>query len=211
LAAQSSAAAQAATGLALGRLDAQALDTIFRTARTHNGWQTRPVTDELLKEVVELAKWGPTSANASPMRIVFVRSKEAKERLKPALSPNNVEKTMAAPVTAIIAHDLAFPDHLPRLFPHADARAWFAGNEPLIAATAFRNGSLQGAYFILAARALGLDAGPMSGFDNAKVDSAFFADTTHRSNFLVNLGYGDPAALFPRSPRLSTDEIAKFV
>jgi 3-hydroxypropanoate dehydrogenase len=211
LAAQSSAAAQAATGLALGRLDAQALDTIFRTARTHNGWQNRPVSDELLKEVVELAKMGPTSANASPMRIVFVRSKEAKERLKPALSPNNLDKTMAAPVTAIIAHDLAFPDLLPRLFPHADARVWFAGNEPLIAATAFRNGTLQGAYFILAARALGLDAGPMSGFDNAKVDAAFFAGTTHRSNFLINLGYGDPAALFPRSPRLAADEIATFV
>jgi 3-hydroxypropanoate dehydrogenase len=193
------------------QLDEPALDLVFRTARTHNGWQNRPVSDDLLRQVVDLAKMGPTSANCSPMRIVFVRSKEAKERLKPALIPTNVDKTMAAPVTAIIGHDMAFYEQLPRLFPHADARAWFVGNEALIATTAFRNGSLQGAYFILAARALGLDTGPMSGFDNAKVDADFFAGTQVRSNFLCNLGYGDPAKLMPRSPRLEASEIARFV
>ena len=193
------------------RIDEAAIDQLFREARTHNGWQARPVSDELLREVVDLAKMGPTSANASPLRVVFVRTPEGKERLKPALSPGNVEKTMAAPVTAIIGHDLAFYELLPRLFPHADARAWFVGNEPFIEATAFRNGTLQGAYFILAARALGLDCGPMSGFDNAQVDAEFFAGTTIKSNFLVNLGYGDPAKLFPRSPRLDADEIARFV
>jgi len=193
------------------RIDEAAIDQLFREARTHNGWQARPVSDELLREVVDLAKMGPTSANASPLRVVFVRTPEGKERLKPALSPGNVEKTMAAPVTAIIGHDLAFYELLPRLFPHADARAWFVGNEPFIEATAVRNGTLQGAYFILAARALGLDCGPMSGFDNAQVDAEFFAGTTIKSNFLVNLGYGDPAKLFPRSPRLDADEIARFV
>ena len=193
-----------------GRIDEAALDQLFREARTHNAWQPRPVADELLRQAVDLAKMGPTSANASPLRIVFVRTPEGKERLKPALAPLNVEKTMAAPVTAIIGHDLAFYELLPRLFPHADARAWFAGNEPLIEITAFRNGTLQGAYFILAARALGLDCGPMSGFDNAQVDAAFFAGTQIKSNFLVNLGYGDPADLFPRSPRLDAAEIARF-
>ena len=193
-----------------GRIDEAALDQLFRDARTYNEWQARPVADELLREVIDLAKMAPTSANTSPLRVVFVRTKEGKEQLKPALGPMNVEKTMAAPVTAIIGHDLAFHDLLPRLFPHADARAWFVGNEPLIETTAFRNGSLQGAYFILAARALGLDCGPMSGFDNAKVDAEFFAGTTVKSNFLVNLGYGDPAKLFPRSPRLDATEIARF-
>jgi 3-hydroxypropanoate dehydrogenase len=194
-----------------GRIDETALDQLFREARTHNGWQARPVSDALLREVVDLAKMGPTSANASPLRVVFVRTPEGKERLKPALGPMNVEKTMTAPVTAIVGHDLGFYEFLPRLFPHADARAWFAGNEPLIESTAFRNGTLQGAYFILAARALGPDCGPMSGFDNAKVDAAFFAGTSVKSNFLVNLGYGDPAKLFPRSPRFAADEIARFV
>jgi len=194
-----------------GRIDEAALDQLFREARTHNSWQARPVADELLRQAVDLAKMGPTSANTSPVRIVFVRTPEGKERLRPALSPANVEKTMAAPVTAIIGHDLAFHDLLPRLFPHADAHAWFVGNESLIETTAFRNGTLQGAYFILAARALGLDCGPMSGFDNAQVDAAFFAGTTIKSNFLVNLGYGDPAKLFPRSPRLDAAEIARFV
>jgi len=193
-----------------GRIDEAALDQLFREARTHNGWQARPVADELLREVVDLAKMGPTSANASPLRIVFVRTKEGKERLKPALAPTNLEKTMAAPVTAIIGHDLAFYELLPRLFPHADARAWFVGNEPLIETTALRNGTLQGAYFILAARALGLDCGPMSGFDNAQIDAEFFAGTTIKSNFLCNLGYGDPAKLFPRSPRLDAVKIARF-
>jgi len=193
-----------------GRIDEAALDRLFREGRTHSAWQARPVSDELLREVVDLAKMGPTSANTLPLRVVLVRSREGKERLKPALAPLNVEKTMAAPVTAIIGHDLAFYELLPRLFPHADARAWFVGNEPLIESTAFRNGTLQGAYFILAARALGLDCGPMSGFDNAKVDAEFFAGTKVKSNFLVNLGYGDPDKLFPRSPRLDADEIAQF-
>ena len=192
------------------RIDEAALDRLFREARTHSAWQARPVSDALLREVVDLAKMGPTSANALPLRVVFVRTREGKERLKPALAPLKVENTMAAPVTAIIGHYPAFYELLPRLFPHADVRAWFAGNKPLIESTAFRNGTLQGAYFILAARALGLDCGPMSGFDNAKVDAEFFAGTKVKSNFLVNLGYGDPDKLFPRSPRLDADEIAQF-
>lgn len=191
-------------------LDAAALDQIFREARTHNAWQKKDVPDALLRELYELLKWGPTSANASPARFVFVKSPEAKAKLKDALSPGNVEKTMSAPVTVIVAQDMAFYDRLPQLFPHADARSWFAGNDALIESTAFRNSSLQGAYLILAARALGLDAGPMSGFDAGKLDEAFFAGTTIRSNFLVNLGYGDPAGLFPRSPRLTFDEAARI-
>jgi 3-hydroxypropanoate dehydrogenase len=193
-----------------GRPDESTLDQLFRAARTHNGWQDRPVPEGLLREAVDLAKMAPTSANTSPMRLVFVRSRAGKERLKPALAPGNLDKTMAAPVTAIIAQDLAFYDHLPRLFPHADARAWFVGNDPFITATAFRNSSLQGAYLMLALRAVGLDVGPMSGFDNAKVDAEFFAGTQTRSNFLCNIGYGDPAKLFPRSPRFDFDEIAQF-
>jgi 3-hydroxypropanoate dehydrogenase len=153
---------------------------------------------------------GPTSANCSPMRVVFVRSPEGKERLRPALAPGNLEKTMAAPVTAIVATDFEFYEHLPKLFPHADARSWFLGNEPLIQATANRNGTLQGAYLILALRAVGLDTGPMSGFDNAKVDAEFFAGTPVKSNFLINIGYGDPSKLFPRSPRFAFDEFARF-
>lgn len=187
-------------------LDAAALDVLFRDARTHNGWQDRPVAAELLRAVWDLAKMGPTSANCSPARVVFVVSAAAKEKLKPCLAPGNVDKTMAAPATAIIGHDLSFYDRLPVLFPHTDARAWFVGNQALIDSTAFRNGTLQGAYLILAARALGLDCGPMSGFDNAKVDATFFAGTTIKSNFLCNLGYGDPAKLHPRAPRLEFDE-----
>jgi 3-hydroxypropanoate dehydrogenase len=193
-----------------GKLDESAFDQLFRVARTHNGWQDRPVPEALLREAVDLAKMAPTSANTSPMRIVFVRSTAGKERLKPALAPANIEKTMTAPVTAIIAQDLAFHDKLPRLFPHADARAWFVGNDALIAGTAVRNGTLQGAYLMLALRAVGLDVGPMSGFDNDKVDAEFFAGTEIRSNFLCNIGYGDAAKLFPRSPRLDFDEIAQF-
>jgi 3-hydroxypropanoate dehydrogenase len=189
-----------------GRIDETALDQLFREARTHNEWQARPVPDELLRDVVDLAKMAPTSANASPLRIVFVRTKEGKERLKAALGPMNVEKTMAAPVTAIIGHDLAFHDLLPRLFPHADARAWFVGNEPLIESTAFRNGTLQGAYFMLAARAVGLDVGGMSGFDNAKVDAEFFPDGRIKSNFLCNIGHGDPSKVMPKLARLDFDE-----
>lgn len=183
-------------------LDAAALDQLFRQARTFNGFLDQPVSDETIHALYDLLKWGPTSANASPARFVFVRSPEAKAKLKPALLPGNVDKTMAAPVTVIVAHDLEFYEHLPTLFPHADARSWFVGNQPLIDATAFRNGSLQGAYLMLAARALGLDCGPMSGFDADQVNAAFFAGTAVRANFLVNLGYGDPASLHPRGPRL---------
>ena len=197
---------------AIKALDDEALDLLFLGARTHNGWQNRAVPEALLRRAVEIAKMGPTSANSSPMRLVFVRSKEGKERLRPALSEGNLLKTMAAPVTAIVAYDLAFYELLPRLFPHApDARSWFAGKEAAIAETAFRNGSLQGAYLILALRALGLDCGPMSGFDKKIVDEAFFAGTTLRANFLMNIGYGDPAKLFPRSPRLEFAEIARFI
>lgn len=192
-------------------LDDTALDQLFRTARTHNGWLPKPVTDDELRALYDLMKWAPTSANCSPARIVFVRSREGKERLRPALSPGNLEKTMAAPVTAIIGYDLAFYEKLPQLFPHTDARAWFAGKPAVIETTAFRNGSLQGAYLILAARALGLDCGPMSGFDNAIVDAEFFAGTSIRSNFLCNLGHGDPAKLFGRSPRLAFDEACRIV
>ena len=194
-----------------GKLDAAALAQLFHDARTHNNWQTRDVPDALLHQLVDTLKMGPTSANCSPARIVFVKSAETKARLKPHLGEGNVAKTMAAPVTAIIGHDLAFYEHLPKLFPHANARVWFAGKPDHIAATAFRNGSLQGAYLILAARALGLDCGPMSGFDNASVDTEFFAGTEIKSNFLCNLGYGDPAGLFPRSPRFSFDEMAKII
>ncbi|MFN6956025.1 MAG: malonic semialdehyde reductase [Acetobacteraceae bacterium] len=192
-------------------LDDRALDRLFREARTHNKWTDRPVPDAKLRELYELLKWGPTSANASPARFVFVRTPEGKAKLKPALSAGNVEKTMTAPVTVIVAHDLNFYDRLPELFPHApDAKTWFTGSYSFAEQTAFRNGSLQGAYLILAARAVGLDAGPMSGFDNAKVDEAFLAGTNWKSNFLVNLGYGDPAGLFPRNPRLSFEEAARL-
>jgi 3-hydroxypropanoate dehydrogenase len=187
-----------------------ALDQIFRTARTHNVWLDRPVTDEQLRQIYDLMKWGPTSANCSPAWIVFVKSKAAKEKLRPALSPGNLDKTMAAPVTAIIAYDVEFYEKLPRLFPHADARSWFVGKPDLIETTAFRNGSLQGAYLIIAARSLGLDCGPMSGFNNALVDAAFFPGGKIKSNFLCSLGYGDPSKLFPRSPRLAFDEACKI-
>jgi 3-hydroxypropanoate dehydrogenase len=188
------------------------LDLIFRNARTHTAWLDKPVDDALLNRVYDLARMGPTSANMCPMRIIFVKSRQAKEQLKPALSAGNVDKTMAAPVTAIIAMETHFFDQLPRLFPHTDARAWFKDlAENVLEYTALRNGSLQGAYFMLAARALGLDCGPMSGFDNAKVDAAFFAATTVKSNFLCNLGYGDPSKLHPRSPRLEFEEACKFV
>jgi len=191
-------------------LDEHALDQLFRAARTHNRWQDRPVPDARLQEIYDLLKWGPTSANCSPARFVFIRTREGKERLRPALSAGNTEKTMSAPVTVIVAYDPKFYDLLPYLFPHTDARSWFAGNAALAETTAFRNGTLQGAYLILAARAVGLDAGPMSGFDNAKVDEAFFRDSGWKSNFLVNLGYGDPAGLYPRSPRLAFGEAARL-
>jgi 3-hydroxypropanoate dehydrogenase len=192
-------------------LDASALDLILRKARTHRAWLDRPVPDDLLRRVHELAAEGPTSANCSPMRVLFVKSREAKERLRPALTPGNVDKTMQAPVTAIIGHDLQFYELLPRLFPTADMRANFVGKPDLIAATAFRNGSLQGAYLMLAARALGLDCGAMSGFDNAKVDAAFFPDGRVKSNFLCNLGYGDASKLGPRPPRLPFDDACRII
>ena len=191
-------------------LEARVLDQLFRSARTQNKWLDRPVPDATLQELYDLLKWGPTSANGMPARFVFVRTPEGKGKLRPALSAGNLEKTLSAPVVCIVAHDLKFYDRLPYLFPHADARSWFAGNERLAETTAFRNGTLQGAYLIMAARSLGLDTGPMSGFDNAKVDQAFFAGTDWRSNFLVNLGYGDPSGLFDRSPRLSFDEACRL-
>ena len=194
-------------------LDAKSLDLIFREARTHNAF-SGPVTDAQLRELYDLLKWGPTTMNTQPARVVFVRTKEGKERLRPALSPGNLDKTMAAPVTAIIAHDLNFYENLPKAFPfRPDAIKGFqgedkkAGNEKV----AFRNGSLQGAYFIIAARALDLDTGPMSGFDNAKVDAAFFPDGRWKSNFLINLGKADPAKVFPRNPRLTFDEACKVL
>ncbi|MGH8159863.1 MAG: malonic semialdehyde reductase [Rhodanobacter sp.] len=183
------------------------LDQLFRNARTFNAWLPKDVSDAQLHQLYELAKFGPTSANASPMRVVFVKSKDAKAKLAPFLSEGNRAKTMEAPVTAIIATDHEFYEHLPKLFPHADARSWFVGNQPMIDTTAFRNGTLQGAYVLMAARALGLDCGPMSGFDNAGVDAAFFAGTAIKSNFLISIGHGDAGRnLFPRSPRLTFDE-----
>jgi 3-hydroxypropanoate dehydrogenase len=188
-----------------------ALDQLFREARTHNAWLPKPVPEKLLRDIYDLARLGPTSANSSPGRFVFVTTPEGKERLRPALSPGNLEKTMAAPVTVIIAYDVEFHEKLPKLFPHRDMRSIFAGNRALIEETAFRNGTLQGAYFMLAARALGVDCGPMSGFDKAKVDAEFFADGKWKTNFLCNLGYGDATKLFPRSPRLSFEEACVIV
>lgn len=182
------------------------IQQLFTAARTHHAWLDKPVADGLLQEIHDLAKWGPTSANCLPLRAVFVKSKAAKEKLLPAVAAGNVEQVRAAPVTAIIAYDQKFYDHLPTLFPAFDARSMFVSNPPFSEQTAFRNSSLQGAYFILAARALGLDAGPMSGFDNAKVDQAFFEKSSWKSNFLCNIGYGDSAKLRPRGPRLSFDE-----
>ena len=202
-------------------LSAEALDQLFRSARTHHAWQKRAVSDDLLRRLYDLMKWGPTSANLCPARILFLRSREAKERLRPALLPGNVDQTMAAPVTAIVAYDELFYEKAPKLFPaNRGIREMFAASPTLAKETAFRNGSLQGAYFILAARALGLDCGPMSGFDNAKVDAEFMAHPPSsapgsdqvmppcqvRSNFLCNLGYGDPGRLYPRGPRLDFDE-----
>lgn len=196
----------------VGAISKDCLDQIFLEARTHNKWQEKPVSDELLRRLIDILKMGPTSANQSPARIVFVKSAEAKARLAPHLSEGNRAKTMSAPVCAIIGYDLRFYDHLPKLFPHTDAKSWFDGKPAdKIEASAFRNGTLQGAYFIIAARALGLDTGPMSGFDNAGVDRDFFAGTSVRSNFLCNLGYGDASGIFPRSPRFSFEEIAKIV
>jgi len=187
----------------------EALDQLFMDARTHNTWHKESVPETVLHKVWEIMRMAPTSTNCSPARIVFVTSTAAKEKLKPCLIESNVEKTMAAPVTAIIGQDLAFAEKLPTLFPHTDAKSWFEGNDALIEETAFRNSSLQGAYLIMAVRALGLDCGPMSGFDKEKVDAAFFAGTSIKSNFLCNLGYGDPEGLFLRSPRLEFAEACR--
>jgi 3-hydroxypropanoate dehydrogenase len=200
----------------------EALDQLFRQARTHNAWLDRPVSDETLRQLYDLMKWGPTSANCLPARILFLRTPEAKERLRPAMMAGNVDKTMAAPVTAILAYDELYYEKLPVLFPHNPGmRDLFANSPELAAVTAFRNGTLQGGYFLLAARSLGLDCGPMSGFDNEKVDEEFFPTNTVetevmpagriRSNFLCNLGYGDPSRLFPRSPRLAFEEVCRLL
>ena len=191
-------------------LPADALDQLFLTARTPNAWLERPVPAETLHRLWALARMGPTSANCSPARIVFVTSRAAKDKLKPALIESNVAKAMSAPVVAIIGSDQDFHEHLPKLFPHTDAKSWFAGNPDLIAATAFRNSALQGAYLILAARALGLDCGPMSGFDAAMVDRLFFPGTKIKTNFICNIGHGDPRSVFARSPRFAFDEACRI-
>ncbi len=193
------------------QLPPEAMALLFTGARTHNGWLDRETPDSLLELAVDYAKWGPTSANCAPMRVVFVRSPEAKARLAPAMAPNNLQKTMDAPATAIIGYDLAFPERLPFLYPATDARAWFVGNDALIEETAFRNGTLQAGYLILALRAVGLDCGPMSGFDKAKVDAAFFSGTQVKSNFLINIGYGDPTKLYPRGPRFAFEDMASII
>ncbi|MBV8049203.1 MAG: malonic semialdehyde reductase [Paludibacterium sp.] len=188
-----------------------ALDQLFYNARTHSHWQKRPVPEALLHQLFELLKQCPTSANCSPARFVFITSTDAKARLLPCLAEGNVEKTREAPVTVIVGMDLAFHQHLPRLFPHADAQSWFNGHDELIKSTAFRNSALQGAYLILAARALGLDCGPMSGFDAALIDAAFFPQGNVRTNFLINLGYGEASKLYGRSPRFDFDEVCQIL
>ena len=193
-------------------LDQSALDQLFLEAHTHNAWQERPVADELLQRLYNTLRMGPTSANCCPARIVFVKSIAAKEKLQPALMAGNRAKSMAAPVTAIIGYDMRFYEHLPKLFPNApDARSWFDKDEQTTFSHAFRNGTLQGAYLIVAARALGLDCGPMSGFDNAMVDQHFFAGSAVKSNFLCNLGYGNPSGVYPRNPRLEFDEACRII
>lgn len=188
-----------------------ALDTLFREARTYDEYESGTVTDVQLHALYELMKWGPTTANTQPQRILFLRSAEAKERLRPALSKDNARKTMAAPVVAILAFDLKFYEHLGRMFHNPAARSWYETTPEQIHTTAFRNATLQGGYFILAARAIGLDCGPMSGFDNQGVDREFFAGTNVKSNFLCSLGYGDGSVLFPRSPRFEFDEMARIL
>jgi 3-hydroxypropanoate dehydrogenase len=192
-------------------LTASALATLFTDARTHNGWLEKPVSDQLLQQIYQLARMGPTSANCSPARIVFVRSKAAKEKLAPALSSGNLAKTMSSPVTAIVGWDPEFYEALPELFPHGDARSWFNSSPQLAHETAFRNSSLQAAYLIMACRSLGLDTGPMSGFDPAKVDEAFLADLGWKSNFLINIGYGDSSKVYGRLPRLDFDRACRLV
>ncbi len=193
------------------RLDAAALDQLFRDARSQNAWLPKEVPDSLLRELHDVMKWGPTSVNCWPMRVVFVKSETARQRLLPLVLDGNVEKVRTAPVTAIIGMDMAFYDRLPTLFPVADAKSWFVGNQDLVNTTAMRNSSLQGAYFMLAARALGLDCGPMSGFDNAKVDVEFFPGNMVRSNFICALGYGDGSKVHPRGPRPAFDEVHRII
>ena len=192
-------------------IDATSLAQIFTAARTHNVFLDKPVPDELLMKAIEQAKMGPTSANQSPLRVLFLRSAQAKERLRPALAPGNLDKTMSAPVVAITAYDEQFYEHLPFLFPHADAKPWFSSDHVKAARSAFQNGTLQVAYLIIALRAVGLDTGPMTGFDNAKVDAEFFPKGHVKSNVLINIGYGDHEKLFPRSPRFSFDQMAKIL
>lgn len=192
-------------------LEHAALDLLFTGAHTHTWWLDRPVSTELLHQLYYLARMPPTSANSNPGRFVFLHTTEAHERLKPALSESNVRQTMSAPVTVIVAHDLEFYEQLPKLFPHTDARSWFAGKDSAIQTTAFRNGTLQAAYLMLAARALGLDCGPMSGFDNNKVDAEFFPEGRWKSNFLINLGYGDAEKVRPRNPRLDFDQACRIL
>lgn len=195
----------------MSTLPKPAMDQLFFNARTHNAFTNKPVADETLREIWNILRWGPTSANCSPLRVVFVKSPAAKDKLIPCMAPTNADKTRSAPVTAVLGMDMEFYEKLPKLFPHADARSWFKGNEQLIKDSAFRNSSLQGAYFIVAARAVGLDCGPMSGFDNAAVDKAFFSGTPVKSNFVCNLGYGDHSKLFPRSPRFEFEEVCSIV
>ncbi len=192
-------------------IDGSAQQILFTEARTHYHWQDKPVDNVKLHELYNLMKFGPTSANCSPLRIIFITSAEGKALLKPCLDAGNVDKTISAPVNAILAMDMKFYDELPKLFPHADARSWFAGNDKKIYDTAFRNSSLQGAYFIMAARAVGLDCGPMSGFNEEKLNAEFFPEGQYKANFLCNLGHGDASKLFPRSPRLNFDEAAKII
>ena len=192
-------------------LDQSSLDLLFTDARTHNGWLDRPVTRAQLEHLYDTMKWAPTSANSSPARLIFVQGAAAKATLADCMAPGNVEKVRTAPVTVIIGMDMAFHEKLPQLFPHADAKSWFTGNQALIDATAFRNSTLQGGYLILAARALGLDCGPMSGFDAEKLNSAFFAGASVKANFVCSLGYGDVGKLFPRSPRLSFEEACQVL
>ena len=192
--------------------DVKNKNLIFQEARTHNDWLDKDISNDILMEIFDLMKWGPTSANCSPARIIFVKSKVSKDRLLPYVIESNLEKTKSAPVTAIIGHDINFHDHLPKLFPHnLDAQNWFNHSIDIAEETAFRNGSMQGAYFIIAARALGLDCGPMSGFDKEGVDNEFFRDTNIKSNFLCNLGYGDKTKLFERSPRFKFNEICEII
>ena len=192
-------------------LNNNALDLIFRSARTYSKWQNKAVDEDILRSVYDLMKFGATSANCCPLRIVFIKTAEEKERLKPMLPEGNIEQTMSAPVTAILGHDIEFYDYFDFLYPHADAKSWFIGNDDLVNETAFRNSSLQGAYFMIAARALGLDCGPMSGFDGNKINESFFPEGDVKVNFLCNLGYGNPESLHERNPRFEFDQVCKIL